>query len=256
MQKKNLILGIDVGGTGIKGGLVDVATGKLATERHRILTPKPATPKAVAAKVKELVEHFGYEGPIGAGFPAIVQRGVARSAANISNDWIGVSIEDLFSKAVGGLPVYALNDADAAGIADMAFGAGKDYQEDRTVLLLTIGTGIGSALFIDGKIVPNTELGHLYLRNHKLDAEDYVSNLLRKKHNWSWNKFGNRLNKYLVHVNMLFSPDLIVLGGGVSKNFEKYHGQFEIKTPIVPAELLNAAGTVGAAMYAHQRKQK
>ena len=254
MDNDHLILGIDVGGTGIKGGLVNVLTGEMATERHRILTPQPATPEAVAETVKGLVNKFSYKGPIGAGFPAIVQRGVARSAANVSDKWIGTNIEELFAEATGTGPVYALNEADAAGIADVAFGAGKD-RPGETILLLTIGTGIGSALFVDGNMVPNTELGHLYLRNDDTDAERYVSNARRKENDWPWSKFGKRLSKYLEHVEGLFSPDLIIIGGGVSKNFDKFSDELEVNTEVVPAKLLNAAGTIGAAMYAYQRSK-
>ncbi len=251
MGKAHQILGVDVGGSGIKGGIVDLKTGELITERHRIDTPKPATPKAVAKTFKQLVDHFGYKGPIGVGFPAIVRRGTALSAANISKAWVGTSIVDAFGQ-ITGQPVFALNDADAAGFAAMQFGAGKAYQ-DKIVLMLTLGTGIGSGLFVDGELVPNTELGHLYLNNHKVVAEKYVSNYQRKVNGWSWPKFGKRLNKYLEHVELLFSPDLILIGGGASKNFVRFAPYLKLETEVRPADLGNAAGTIGAAYYAYQR---
>lgn len=251
MGKEHHILGVDVGGTGIKGGIVDISTGELVTERHRLDTPRPATPAAVAETFADLVDHFQYEGPVGVGFPAVVRRGVALSAANIAKSWINTSISDAFG-AVSGLPIYALNDADAAGIAAMTFGAGRDYQQ-HVVLMVTVGTGIGTGLFVDGQLVPNTELGHVYLQHQKTDAENYVSNYLRKRYDWPWTKFGKRLNKYLRHVDMLFSPDLILIGGGVSKSFEKYERMLDVDAEVRPAQLLNSAGTVGAAIYAYSR---
>lgn len=252
MKNKDIILGVDVGGTGIKGGLVNVATGELITERHRIETPKPATPKAVAATFKQLLEHFDHKGLVGVGFPAIVRRGVALSAANISEKWIGTSIEAMFEKVSKDIKVAALNDADAAGLADFTYGAGKGFQ-DKKVLLLTLGTGIGSALFEHGELVPNTEFGHLYLKGMDKVVEKYVSNLLRKENEWPWPKFGKRLNEYLVHMERLLSPDLIIIGGGVSKHFDKYESFLHVDSEVLPAQLLNTAGTVGAAMYAKSK---
>ena len=249
MKNKDIILGVDVGGTGIKGGLVNVVTGELVSERHRIITPKPATPKAVALTFKELVDHFDYTGPVGVGFPAIVRRGVALSAANVSQKWIGTSIEATFEKVSKGTRIAALNDADAAGLADFTYGAGKDFQ-DKKVLLMTFGTGIGSALFENGELIPNTEFGHVYLKGMDKVAEKYVSNLLRKENDWTWQKFGKRLNEYLSHMDRLLSPDLMIIGGGVSKHFEKYAPYLFVGSEVAPAQLLNAAGTVGAAMYA------
>lgn len=251
MRKEHHILGVDIGGTGIKGGLIDVINGELISERYKVATPQPATPAAVADKLKELLDHFAYQGPIGIGFPAIVRRGTALSATNIDKSWINTNIESTFSE-VSGLPVYALNDADAAGIASINFGAGRDFL-DKTVLMITVGTGIGSGLFVDGKLVPNTEMGHLYLKNHKTIAEGFVSNALRKRNEWSWNDFGKRLNKYLQHVDLLFSPDLILIGGGVSKSFAKFEGKLDVNADVRPTLLLNNAGAVGAAFYAYQK---
>ncbi len=250
MAKADLYLGIDIGGSGIKAGLVDLATGELASERFRVDTPQPASPAAIAEAVREVVRAIDYRGPIGVGFPAIVRKGVALSAANISDEWIGCSIENLLAEALGTQqPIHAFNDADAAGLASLHFGAARNHQ-DGVVLFLTVGTGIGSALFVEGQLVPNTELGHIYLKNHKLGAETYVSNLQRKIHGWSWGKFGRRLNKYLQHVDFIFSPDVIIVGGGASKSFDRFEKQLLLQTPVLAAELLNDAGIIGAALFA------
>ena len=241
------ILGIDVGGSGIKGALVDAENGDLITERIRIKTPQPAKPKAVIETIVELVRQFEYSGPLGVGFPAVVLDGVVMSAANVDYRWIHYHGEEAISQAVGG-PVTLLNDADAAGIAEMTFGAGRG--RGGVVMILTLGTGIGSALFIDGVLVPNTELGHIYMRNRKIDAEDYASDRIRSKKGLSWKDWAGRLDKYLHYLEALFSPNLFVLGGGVSKKHNKFIPRLTIRTEVVPAELLNEAGIVGAAMAA------
>ena len=249
---KKEILGIDVGATGIKGGLVDVVSGEMTTERYRLDTPQPATPKTVAGVVQRLVDHFGYQGPVGVGFPAIVRRGVAASAANIDKNWIGTDIEHTFGKKTG-LPFFALNDADAAGIATMRFGTGKPYREDGVVLMVTVGTGLGGALFVDGRLMPNLEVGQLYLRNKKVVVEKYVSNRVRKDTSMPWPEFGRKLNKVLSHVDEVLNPDLIVLGGGASKHFAEYGKFIHTHAEVIPARLGNTAGTVGAALYAAKR---
>ncbi|TXF90574.1 ROK family protein [Neolewinella aurantiaca] len=251
-MNKNRILGIDVGGTGVKGAIVDVETGTLLTERIRILTPQPATPKAVAATIQKLVNEFEYEGPVGVGFPAIVRHGVAASAANIDKSWIGTNIEETFSEKTG-LPFFALNDADAAGIATINFGAGNPYAEDGVVVMVTIGTGLGGALFVDGKLMPNLEIGQIYLKNQKVVAEKYISNKIRKDTNMSWSEFGKKFNKFLSHVDGILNPDLIVLGGGASKSFSEFKRHLKTNAEVKAATLANAAGTVGAAVYAAQR---
>jgi polyphosphate glucokinase len=248
-MKKNVILGIDVGATGIKGGLVDVKTGEMVTERFRFDTPSPATPDAMAATVKKLVDHIGYQGAVGVGFPAIVRRGVAASAANIDKSWVDTNITKTFEKATG-LPFVALNDADAAGIATMAFGTGKPYAKEGVVLMVTIGTGLGGALFVNGELMPNLEVGQIFLKNQKIVAEKFISNRIRKDNNMSWEDFGKRFNKFLKHVDSVFNPDLIVLGGGASKNFDQYKRFLKTNAEVKPAILQNTAGTVGAAVYA------
>ena len=239
------ILGIDVGGSGIKGALVNTADGRLATDRIRYKTPQPSTPKAVIKTIGKLVRDFDYAGPLGVGFPAVVMDGIVRSAANVDDKWIGFHGALRITKATG-CPVTMVNDADAAGIAEMNFGAGRG--RNGIVLILTLGTGIGSALFINGRLVPNSELGHLYLRGHKIDAEDFTSDRIRTSENLSWKKWARRLNDYLNHLEMLFSPNLFILGGGVSKNHSKFLPLLKTNTEIVAARLLNEAGIVGAAM--------
>ena len=239
------ILGIDVGGSGIKGALVNTANGRLATDRIRYKTPRPSTPKAVIKVIRKLVRDFDYTGPLGVGFPAVVMDGIVRSAANVDDKWIGFQGVSGIAKATG-CPVTMVNDADAAGIAEMHFGAGRG--RIGIVLILTLGTGIGSALFINGRLVPNSELGHLYLRGHKIDAEDFTSDRIRTSENLSWKKWARRLNDYLNHLEMLFSPNLFILGGGVSKNHSKFLPLLKTNTEIVAARLLNEAGIVGAAM--------
>ncbi|MFC4006745.1 polyphosphate--glucose phosphotransferase [Nonomuraea purpurea] len=234
------VLGIDIGGSGIKGAPVDTVAGKLVEERLRIPTPQPSKPDEVAESVAAIVEHFGWNGPVGVTFPGVVKEGVVLTAANVHHSWIGVDAAALF----GGASV--LNDADAAGVAEMTFGHGRG--EHGTVLVLTFGTGIGSALFIDGTLVPNTELGHLELRGK--DAEHRASARIREEHELSWDKWAERVEEYLRHVEMLLSPTLIVIGGGVSKKAGKFLPHVHLDTPVMPAVLQNEAGIIGAALSA------
>ncbi|MEC3917250.1 polyphosphate--glucose phosphotransferase [Nocardia sp. CDC160] len=237
-------LGIDIGGTGIKAAPVDVAVGTLLAERKRIETPHPAGPDAVAEVVRELVAAFDWSGPIGVTFPGVVVGGETRTAANLDAAWIGMNARELLGRAVG-QPVRVLNDADAAGIAEVTFGAGKGVTG--TVLMLTFGTGIGSALFTDGKLVANTEFGHIHLHGH--DAETRVSEQARELHDLSWGKWAGRVQDYLRYMEALLSPELIIIGGGVSKKADKFVPLLEgIRATIVPATLRNDAGIVGAAM--------
>jgi len=246
------VLGIDIGGSGIKGALVDLETGEFTTPRHRIATPEGALPADVAVVVKEMVEHFDYKGPIGCGFPAIVRDGVVYSAANIDHSWIGVNANELFSEATN-CQVFTLNDADAAGTAEMAFGVGKDFQKG-IVLLLTLGTGIGTAVFVDGHLLPNTELGHIEIRGK--DAERRASAAVRTKKKLSWKAWSARLQEYLSTIEMLISPDVIVIGGGISKDSHKYFPLLKTRAKMIPALLLNQAGIVGAALYAYQKSSE
>lgn len=242
------VLGVDVGATGIKGAPIDLDTGKLVTDRKRLLTPKPATPQAVARVFTELIRMHDYQGPIGCGFPSVIKNGVVHTAANIASDWIGQDASALLSDACG-QPVFILNDADAAGMAEMQFGAGKELEG--VVMLITIGTGLGSALFVDGKLIPNTELGHLIFQGDI--AENYASNRARKDEGLQWQAWGQRFNAYLHHLNRLFTVDHFLLSGGISKKFDQYQAYLDIDVPVEPAQLLNNAGTVGAAIFAAEQ---
>lgn len=240
------ILGVDIGGSGIKGAIVDTTSGELLSERHRIETPQPASPEAVAAVLAQLVRHFNWSGPVGCGFPATVQHGIARTASNIAKSFIGTHIDDLFSNATQ-CTCYNVNDADAAGMAEMQFGEGKNHTG--VVLLVTVGTGLGTAVFSNGQLVPNTELGHIYLENGFL-AERYASDAVRKIEDLGWKTWGNRFNTYLNTLEKLLWPDVIILGGGASKKFDKFSPQLNLEAPVKPAAFLNQAGIVGAALFA------
>jgi polyphosphate glucokinase len=245
------VLGIDIGGTGIKGALVDVASGELLTERYRLLTPQPSTPKKVVATVAQVVNHFDWQGPLGCGFPAAVRRGVVCTAANISKKWLGVNAEQALQEATG-CTATVINDADAAGLAEMRFGAGRG--QDGVVLLVTLGTGIGTAIFIDGRLLPNTELGHIELGGQ--DAELTAAEIVRKQKELSWKQWARGLDRYLTTMEKLLWPDLIIIGGGASKKHDQYAPFLTLKTPVVPAQMRNEAGIVGAAVAAALRSQK
>lgn len=249
---KTHTLGIDIGGSGIKGAPVDLATGELLAERVRIATPQPSTPDAVADAVAELIGSFDIadDMPVGVTFPAVIQAGVAQTAANVDKSWIGTDVDALLTERTGH-DVFVVNDADAAGIAEMTFGAGQGTSG--VVLVVTLGTGVGSATFVDGTLVPNTELGHLLL--HGDSAEKYMASSIREKEDLDWDTWAGRLQEYFAHVEFLFSPTRIIVGGGVSKKHRKFLPLLELKTEIVPAELRNEAGIVGAAALArHEQK--
>jgi polyphosphate glucokinase len=243
------VLGIDVGGTGVKGAPVDTRSGKFLAQRHRIDTPQPATPEAVAGTIGEIVAHFRWTGPIGCAVPAVVKDGRLRTAANISQRWLGVDAAGLLRKSTR-LAVSVINDADAAGYAEMTFGAGR--RRSGLVIMITLGTGIGTALFINGHLVPNTELGHLTLRGK--DAETWAAESVRTAKAMSWKKWSRRVDAYLHLLQGYFWPDLFIIGGGVSKKWEKFLPRLTLPTPIVPARLRNDAGIIGAALaYEHHR---
>jgi polyphosphate glucokinase len=240
------ILGIDVGGTGIKGALVDITTGKLTTLKHRIPTPNPATPKDVANTIQQLVNHFNWKGLVGCGFPTPLKHGKCLTGGNLHKDWKGVKVDQLFTNKTGN-DFSIVNDADAAGLAEINFGAGKNKKG--IVIMITLGTGIGSGLFLDGKLLPNTEFGHVLYKNGEI-FEKYASDAARKRDNISRKDWGKRLHKYFKHINLLVSPDLIIIGGGASKKFHKIESEIDIDLPIVAAEAENEAGIIGAAMAA------
>ncbi len=241
--------GIDIGGSGMKAAPVDLATGTLTADRFKILTPQPSHPEAMADVVRQLVDHFAWEDQVGVAFPAVVRHGVAHTAANIDKAWIDTDIDAVFS-AASGRPVHVINDADAAGLAEMRYGEGRG--RDGVVIMLTFGTGIGSGLFLDGKLVPNTELGHLLLDGH--EAEHRAAAVIRDREKLSWKEWAQRVDRYLEHVEFLFSPDLFIIGGGVSRKADKWLHFVDIDTEIAVASLENEAGIVGAALIADQAK--
>jgi len=242
-MKLKKILGIDIGGSGVKGAIVNTKKGELISDRYRIPTPQPSTPDAVAEVIKKIVEHFDWKGPVGVGFPGVIQQGVARTAANVDDSWIDKDLNKLFSE-VTGCRVHVVNDADAAGMAEMKFGAGKGQKG--TVILITVGTGLGTVIFTDGRLVPNLELGHILL--HGADAELYATDAARKKDELDWDTWAGRFNEYLLRIEELVWPDRIIIGGGASKKGEKFFPHLTTRATVVPATLQNEAGIVGAAM--------
>jgi len=238
------ILGIDVGGSGIKGAPVNTQTGQLTADRIRIKTPQKAEPQPVANVVAQIAQAFDWKGRIGIGFPAPIKSGVAMMAANISVSWVGLNVEQLFAQSTG-CPCQVGNDADVAGLAEMAFGAGKGRRG--TVIMITLGTGIGTAVFYHGALLPNLEFGHLEIEG--MDAESRASDAARQREDLSWKKYAKRLNKYLMTMERLFWPDLFIIGGGISKKHEKFIPLLTLQTEVVPAQFQNEAGIVGAALF-------
>ncbi len=242
-MKLKKILGIDIGGSGVKGAIVNTKKGELVTQRYRIPTPQPATPEGVAEVIRKITSHFKWEGPVGVGFPGVIQQGIARTAANVDDSWIDKDVNKLFSE-VTGCKVHVVNDADAAGMAEVKFGAGKGHKG--TLILITVGTGLGTVVFSNGKLVPNLELGHLML--HGADAELYASDAARSNNGLDWEEWAGRFNEYLLRIEELVWPDRIIIGGGASKKGEKFFPYLTTKAPVVPAKLMNEAGIVGAAL--------
>lgn len=240
------VLGIDIGGTGIKAALVDIETGELVSERFRVPTPQPATPEAVINTVADVIKHFSWEGFVGCGFPAAIKNETVMTASNIDKSWIGLNAGKKIGKKIG-CKTHLINDVDAAGVAEMHYGAGKGAKG--TTIIVAVGTGIGTALFTDEHILVNSELGHIELNG--IAAEKYVSKAVRKKTDMSWEEYGKRLNKYFNKLEFYFWPNLFIMGGGASKNFHKYSNQFDFKTKMVTAEMQNNAGIIGAAYSAY-----
>jgi polyphosphate glucokinase len=248
MSSKNIAIGIDIGGTGIKGGIVDLDSGELVSDRVKLPTPEAGKPDDIVETTKKIVEQLAAEdpdAPVGICFPAIVSHGVTLSAANVSKKWIGLHAEDLFEKALG-RDIHFVNDADAAGYAESRFGAAKD--RDGLVLMTTLGTGIGSALIYNGVLIPNAELGHLEIDG--ADAESKASYSAKEREDLSWDKWAKRLQRYYSTLEFLFTPDLFIVGGGVSKNYKDFLPLLDLKTEIVPAAHRNNAGILGAAALA------
>ena len=242
------ILGVDIGGTGIKAAIIETQTGELVSEHKRIPTPKPATPQNIAESLSQLVTEFAWSGPIGCGFPATVHHGIAYSASNIDPSWINTDAQTLFSQ-VTGQPCFVVNDADAAGMAEMRFGAGQNNRG--VTILLTIGTGIGSAVFVNGQLHPNTELGHV--RFGDSIAERYCAESVRIKLNLSWQEWGTRFNEYLNHLEFVFNPDRFIIGGGIAEHMTQFQPFLHTKALILPARSLNQAGIIGAALFAESQ---
>jgi len=246
-MKSNFVLGIDIGGSGIKGAIVNVKTGEMITDKYRIPTPEHSTPEAVANIMKKIAKKFDWKGHVGVGFPGVILHGVVKTAANIDDGWLDVHLERLLEKRTGCKSV-AVNDADAAGLAEMKFGAGR--KNKGVVVMLTVGTGIGSALFTQGKLSPNCEWGDICLRGGIDDAEKWTSDAARKNFNLTWEEWIQRLTTYIKYIENMFWPDLIIIGGGFAKKLEKKGIRFETRTQIVTAQLLNDAGIIGAAVAA------
>ena len=246
-MKSDLVLGIDIGGSGIKGAIVNVKKGEMITDRYRIPTPETSTPEAVVDTIKKIAKKFDWKGPVGVGFPGVIQHGVVKTAANVDNGWLNVHLEKLLEKRTG-CKCVAVNDADAAGMAEMKYGAGR--KNKGVVIMLTIGTGIGSALFTQGKLSPNCEWGDICLPGGVENAEKWASDATRKDFGLTWDEWMQRLKTYINYIENMFWPDLIIIGGGFAKKFEKKGIPFETRTRIVPARLLNEAGIIGAAVAA------
>ena len=245
--EKSAILGIDIGGTGIKAALVDPIKGIIQSETRKLATPQPAIASSMLRLIHDLIERFNWHGSIGCGYPGVVKNGIIYTAANLDPSWIKVDLASELKQFTTGV-VTVVNDADAAGIAEMAFGAGKPRNKKGSgvVMLFTLGTGIGSALFVDGHLVPNTEFGHIEMDG--VDAEKIAATVVREQENLSWATWAKRVNRYLKYMEMLFSPDCIIIGGGISENPELFFPYLDLKSEVLPAKMANDAGIIGAAL--------
>ncbi|WP_321826652.1 polyphosphate--glucose phosphotransferase [Maribacter dokdonensis] len=246
------LLGIDVGGSGIKGALVNSETGEMISERFRIPTPIPRTPEAMSDVIAQIVSHFDYKGKVGCGFPTIIKNGICKATGNLDKSWLGVNVEELLEKKTG-LDFTVINDADAAGYATMNYGTGKG--EKGFVVMITIGTGLGSGAFLDGRLIPNFELGQIPYKKYS-KIEKWAAGSAKDREGLSYKKWGKRFNKFLEYVELIVSPDLIILGGGASKDFKEFKSKIKIETRVIPAELQNHAGIIGAAVASQYKAQK
>ncbi len=246
------LLGIDVGGSGTKGALVDSETGEMISERFRIPTPDSRTPEAMTDVIAEIVDHFDYKGKVGCGFPTIIKNGICKATGNLDPSWLGVNVEEILEKKTG-LDFTVINDADAAGYATMNYGIGKG--EKGLVVMITIGTGLGSGAFLDGRLIPNFELGQIpYKKYSKIEL--WAAGSAKDREELSYKKWGKRFNTFLEYVELIISPDLIILGGGASKDFDQFKSQIKIETKVMAAELQNHAGIIGAAVASQYKVKK
>ena len=247
------VLGIDIGGSGIKAAIVNTKNGELLSERHRIDTPKPATPEAVAKVVKEMVNHFDWKGPVGCCFPTIIVDGQCKHHGNLSEEWVGVKVDKLFKKECDGNRFYVSNDADLAGVAEISLGAGKGVKGK--VFVITLGTGIGSGLFYNGKLIPNVELGRIYHTDGEI-IEKFAADSARKRENLSLEEWAKRVDIFLSHVQTLHTPKLFIIGGGISKKFDNFKEYLTVDVQVEPAKFGNNAGIIGAAIFASKKRKK
>ena len=243
------VLGIDIGGSGMKGAIVDVETGKMLTKRFRIPTPVTRKPEEMAQVISQIIEHFDYEGPVGCGFPTVIKNGICKSTGNLHKKWKNVAVDKLFSE-VSGHQVTVVNDADAAGYAEMNYGSGKG--KNGFVVMITIGTGLGSGAFLDGRLIPNFELGQIPYKKHA-KIELWAAASAKEREGLTYEKWGKRFNKFLKYVDLIIAPDLMIIGGGTSKHFDEFKDLITVNTPVVQAQLLNHAGIIGAAAAAIQK---
>ena len=243
------ILGIDIGGSSLKGAIVDLDTGKIKSRTHRIPTPKSREPEETAAAVRSMVDHFNYKGRVGCGFPTIIKKGICKDEGNLSKKWVGVDVDALFEKTTG-LSFTVINDADAAGLAEVKFGAGKN--EEGFILMITVGTGLGSGAYLHGELIPNFELGQIPYKEFE-KIEDWAASSIKTAENLSYEEWGDRFNTFLNHIQKILNPDAILIGGGISKDWNKFKDYLKVDTKVAPAELRNSSGIIGAALAAKNK---
>ncbi|MDR5590988.1 polyphosphate--glucose phosphotransferase [Christiangramia sp. SM2212] len=246
------ILGIDIGGSSLKGAIVDVNTGEIKTLTHRIPTPPNREPQGIADAVKEMVNHFKYKGVVGCGFPTIIKKGICKHEGNLSKKWVNVDVDALFEE-ITGLSFTVINDADAAGLAEVKYGAGKN--EDGFILMITVGTGLGSGAYLNGELIPNFELGQIPYREFE-KIEEWAASSIKTEQNLSYKEWASRFNKFLNYIHKILNPDAILVGGGISNDWKKFDKYLDVDTKLVPAELRNSSGILGAAIAAHAKYSK
>lgn len=243
------ILGIDIGGSSLKGAIVNVETGEINTATHRIPTPEAREPEGIALAVKQMLDHFNYTGIVGCGFPTIVKNGICKHEGNLSKEWVNVDVDALFEKTTG-TQFTVINDADAAGLAEVKFGAGRG--KEGFVLMITVGTGLGSGAYIDGELIPNFELGQIPYKDFE-KIEEWAASSIKTEQNLSYEEWGSRFNVFLNYIHKILNPDVILVGGGISNDWDKFEKYLKVDTPLIPAELRNNSGILGAAIAAKNK---